>query len=221
MFRNSHAKRTDTQPPPTDTQAAPGTAESRLPNPGPADGTAPPARARRFTVLALRALSDQSMNAFAGALAVLVLLNTLHVGPHRIAYASARDLLLYAALTYCIAVIISRVSADAADLLDPDRWDGDIAFELAEALTRLRTGLTDGADIDDVLDSLAASALVPELAATLRALAEEYGHRGAEGDYDESQRLLAAVLHLRCAVEHIGYGHTQNAAHQADATHPQ
>ncbi|MCX4826076.1 hypothetical protein OG883_41130 [Streptomyces sp. NBC_01142] len=126
-----------------------------------------------------------------------------HTGPAWLTTASDWTVLLYAVAILGTKTTTDTVAEYVIDLIDPDRWDGDITFELAEGLTQLRADIDNGADIDDVLDSLRASNLVPELLSTLRNLAAEYA---ARGDEDENQRLLAAVQHLRNADQYIGYG---------------
>lgn len=167
------------------------------------------ATARRLTVRALkgaRRLTDPAANM---VLLVMVGLWLTHTGPAWLTTASDWTFLLYAAAVLGTKTTTDAVAEYVIDLTDPDRWDGDIAYELAEGLTQLRADIDNGADVDEVLDSLRASNLVPELLSTLRNLAAEYA---ARGDDEEQQRLLAAVLHLRNADKNIGYGHAEIAA---------
>ncbi|MEV6654890.1 hypothetical protein [Streptomyces sp. NPDC051219] len=165
--------------------------------------------ARRLTVRALKRARRLTAPAASATLLVMVGLWLTHTGPAWLTTANDWTVLLYAVAVLGIKTTAGTVAEYVIDLIDPDRWDGDIAYELAEGLTQLRADIDSGADIDDVLDSLRASSLVPELLGTLRNLAAEYA---ARGDDDENQRLLAAVLHLRIADKNIGYGHAEIAA---------
>jgi hypothetical protein len=158
---------------------------------------------RRYAVRALRRVVQFSDVPFtAGALAMLVMW-AAHTGPGWITTVTDWQIMLYLVLVYGANRMVDTLAETAIDLIDPDRWDGDIAYELAGGLTELRADIDAGADIDDVLDSIRSSNLVPELMATVRALGSGYA---ARGDEDENQRLLAAVLHLRNADQYIGYG---------------
>ncbi|MDH2393398.1 hypothetical protein QCN29_32470 [Streptomyces sp. HNM0663] len=168
--------------------------------------------ARRLTVRALKQVRQLTDPAASATLLAMVGLWLTRTGPAWLTTASDWTILLYA-----VAILGTKTTADAVvehviDLIDPDRWDGDITFELAEGLTQLRADIDNGADIDDVLDSLRASNLVPELLSTLRNLAAEYA---ARGDDEENQRLVAAVLHLRNADKTIGYGSDLDAREAA------
>ncbi|MEU4496951.1 hypothetical protein AB0F96_26785 [Streptomyces sp. NPDC023998] len=164
--------------------------------------------ARRCAVRALRRVVQFSDIPFtAGALAMLVMW-AAHTGPAWLTSANEWMLLLYGVLLYGANRFVDALVEGTIDLLDPDRWDGDVAYELALGLTELRADIDNGADIDDVLDSLRSSDLVPELLATLRAMAAGYL---ARGDEEENQRLLTAVLHLRNADQYIGYGSEMDA----------
>lgn len=168
--------------------------------------------ARRYVVRAMRRVVQFSDIPFTAAAVAMAIMWAAHAGPAWITTASDWQIMLYGVLTYGANRIVDALAETAIDLIDPDRWDGDIAYELAEGLTQLRADIDNGADIDEVLDSLRSSSLVPELLGTLRALGAEYA---ARGDEDENQRLLAAVLHLRNADQHIGYGHSEIAALEA------
>ncbi|MBT2439806.1 hypothetical protein J7E93_06655 [Streptomyces sp. ISL-36] len=165
--------------------------------------------ARRLTTRALKRVRRLTDPVASAALLVMVGLWLTHTGPAWLTTASDWTVLLYAVAVLGIKTTTDAVVEYVIELIDPDRWDGDITYELAEGLTQLRADIDNGADIDDVLDSFRASNLVPELLSTLRNLAAEYA---ARGDDDENQRLLAAVLHLRNADKNIGYGHDQIAA---------
>ncbi|MDQ0847721.1 hypothetical protein [Streptomyces sp. V1I6] len=165
--------------------------------------------ARRHTTRALKRARRLTDPAASSTLLVMVGLWLTHTGPAWLTTANHWMVLLYAVAVLGIKTTTDVVAEYVIDLVDPDRWDGDITYEIAEGLTQLRADIDNGADIDDVLDSLRASNLVPELLFTLRNLAAEYA---ARGDEDENQRLLAAVLHLRNADQNIGYGHDQIAA---------
>ncbi|MET9427935.1 MULTISPECIES: hypothetical protein [unclassified Streptomyces] len=165
--------------------------------------------ARRLTVRALMGARRLSDPAASVVLLVMAGLWATHTGPAWLTTANDWTFLLYA-----VAILGIRTTADAMaeyliGLIDPDRWDGDIAYELAEGLAQMRADIDNGADIEDVLDSLRASSLLRELLFTVRTLAAEYA---ARGDEDEHQRLLAAVRHLRNADKNIGYGHAPIAA---------
>ncbi|MDQ1013147.1 hypothetical protein QFZ82_007632 [Streptomyces sp. V4I23] len=166
--------------------------------------------ARRLTVRALKRARRLTDPAASATLLVMVGLWLTHTGPAWLTTANDWTVLLYAVALLGIKTTADTVAEYVIDLIDPDRWDGDIAYEIAEGLTQLRADIDNGdADIDDVLDSFRASNLLPELLYTLRNLTAGYA---ARGDEDENQRLLAAVLHLRNADENIGYGHDEIAA---------
>lgn len=171
--------------------------------------------ARRLTVRALKRARRLTDPAASATLLVMVGLWLTHTGPAWLTTASDWTVLLYAVAVLGIKTTADAVAECLIELIDPDRWDGDITFELAEGLTQLRSDIDNGADIDDVLDSLRASNLVPELLSTLRNLAAEYA---ARGDDEENQRLLAAVLHLRNADKTIGY-HSELDALEAGGTY--
>ncbi|NUK50398.1 hypothetical protein HRW14_08860 [Streptomyces lunaelactis] len=175
---------------------------------------------RRYAVRALRRVVQFSDIPFTAAALAMAIMWAAHAGPAWITGASDWLIMLYGILIYGANRIVDALAETAIDLIDPDRWDGDVAYELANGLTELRADIDSGADIDDVLDSLRSSNLVPELLATLRALGAGYA---ARGDEDENQRLLAAVLHLRNADQYIGYGSELDAL-EAGGTfqkHPQ
>ncbi|WP_329583631.1 hypothetical protein [Streptomyces sp. NBC_01361] len=168
--------------------------------------------ARRLTVRVLKWVRQLTDPASIGTLLALIGAWLSHTGPAWIAGADAGKVLLYAVAVLGTANTVDLAAKEIINLIDPDRRDGDIAYGIAKSLAQLRADIDNGADVDDVLDSLRASSLVPELLSTLRALAAEYLGRGDEGDEDENQRLLAAVLHLRKADKTIGYGHDEIAA---------
>lgn len=165
--------------------------------------------ARRLTARALKLVRRLTDPAASVVILVMGGLWLTHTGPAWLTTASDWTVLLYAVAIGGTKTLVDVFAEYAIDLVDPDRWDGDIAYEIAEGLTQLRADIDNGADIDDVLDSFRASNLLPELLYTLRNLAAGYA---ARGDEDENQRLLAAVLHLRNADENIGYGHDTIAA---------
>ncbi|WP_351233856.1 hypothetical protein [Streptomyces sp. NPDC002133] len=183
--------------------------------PRPADDTTPRrfVPARRFTVRALRHALMRTDSAASITMVIMVALWATQTGPSWLTTASDWTLLLYAVAIVGTKAAIDFLTEFIISLVDPDRWDGDIAYEIAQGFTQLRTDIDNGADIDDVLDGLSASHLVPELLGTLRTLAAAYA---ARGDEDENQRLLAAVLHLRNADKNIGYGHGQITELEAD-----
>ncbi|GAA3372191.1 hypothetical protein GCM10017744_102700 [Streptomyces antimycoticus] len=189
------------------------TAQTKQP---PASGT--PSRsvaARRLTTRALSQIIRFSDPAATAAIAAMAILWITHTGPAWIATADEWTIVTYGIGIVAARVVLDVIAEGLSDLVDPDRWDGDIAYAIAEGLRQLRTDITEGADPDEVLDSLSTSDLVPQLLETLRALSTQYA---ARGDEDEKQRLLAAVLHLRHADQNIGYGPDQVAAlHAATA----
>ncbi|CAM5694937.1 hypothetical protein [Streptomyces mordarskii] len=174
-----------------------------------------PVTARRLTTRALRQIIRFSDPAATATIAVMAILWISHTGPAWIATADDWTIVTYGIGIAAARVVLDVIAEWLIDLADPDRWDGDIAYAIAEDLRQLRTDITMGADPDEVLDSLSTSNLVPELLETLRGLSTQYA---ALGDEDEKQRLLAAVLHLRHADQNIGYGPDQIAAlHAATA----
>lgn len=172
-------------------------------NPAPAEQHLPGLTARRHAVRALQRVVQFSDIPFIAAALAMVIMWVARTGPAWITTVSDWTIVLYLVLVFGANRMVDTLAETAIDLIDPDRWDGDIAYELAGGLTELRADIDSGADIDVVLDSIRSSNLVPELLATLRALGSGYA---ARGDEDENQRLLAAVLHLRNADQYIGYG---------------
>ncbi|MEU5108202.1 hypothetical protein AB0H07_39095 [Streptomyces sp. NPDC021354] len=165
--------------------------------------------ARRLAARVLRQIIRLSDPVAIAVIAVMAALWLAHTGPAWLTTADDWTLVSYGVVIVGARVVLDVLLEELIDLIDPDRWDGDIAYELAEGLKQLRADIQTGADPDEVLDSLRSSDLVPELLETLRALGSEYA---ARGDDDENQRLLAAVLHLRNADQNIGYGHNKTAA---------
>ncbi|MBL1086801.1 hypothetical protein JK359_33390 [Streptomyces actinomycinicus] len=162
---------------------------------------------RRFVTRALRRAVDGSDLFFSSALLVLAVLWFAHTGPTWIAKATDWQMIGYGVILYGANRLYDGVVEGIANTLDPDRFDGDVLFEMSESLRALRTDIETGADTDNVLDSLVASRVIEELSGTVRSISQQYA---ALGDEDEVQRLMAVVLHLRHADENLGYG-TLNA----------
>ncbi len=162
---------------------------------------------RRFVTRTLRRIADSSDVFFTSGLLALTVLWFAHAGPAWIAQATDWQLIGYGVILYGINRLFDGVVEGIADALDPDRFDGDIFFEMSESLRALRTDIENGADTDDVLDSLVASRVIEELISTVRGTSQQFA---ARGDEDQVQRLMAVVLHLRNADENLGFG-TLNA----------
>ncbi|MDQ0945994.1 hypothetical protein [Streptomyces sp. V1I1] len=157
---------------------------------------------------------------FSAAALAMPILWAFRTGPGWLTSANEWTLLAYGVLLYGANHIVNNITETSNDLIDPDRWDGDVAYEMAKDLAQLRADIDLGADIDDVLDSLRSSGLIPELAATTSALTDRYA---ARGDQEESWKLRTAEQYLRTADQTIGY-HNALDALEAGGTcrpHPQ
>ncbi|MFJ2007949.1 hypothetical protein [Streptomyces chartreusis] len=162
---------------------------------------------RRFVTRVLRWAVDSSFAFFSAVLLALVLVWLAGAGPAWIALASEWEVIGYAIIVYGINRLFDGAAETIAYLLDPDRFDGDIFFEMFNSLHTVHADIRNGADTDDVLDSLVASNVTEELSDIVRSISQQYA---ARGDEDQVQRLMAVVLHLRRASENLGYG-TLNA----------
>ncbi|MEU0390473.1 hypothetical protein [Streptomyces chartreusis] len=162
---------------------------------------------RRFVTRTLRRIADVSDVFFTSGLLALAGMWFAHAGPAWIAQATDWQMIGYGVILYGTNRLLEDTVESIADLLDPDRFDGDIFFEMTESLRQLRADIENGADTDDVLDSLVASCVIEELSGTVRGISQQFA---ARGDEDEVQRLMAVVLHLRNADSNLGYG-TLNA----------
>ncbi|MGW4784926.1 hypothetical protein [Streptomyces sp. NPDC004230] len=134
---------------------------------------------------------------------VEVILYLTHIGPAWLVQAAGWQAVAYVLAAYTAALAISGAAEYIRDMVDPDRWDGDVLFEIAHSLHDLRRDLDMGADIDDVRASLTSSRVIAELSDTVRTLSQHYA---ATGDEDEVQRLYAVVLHLRNADDNLDDG---------------
>ncbi len=159
--------------------------------------------ARRYTTRVLRDAADVSSGFYGAGLLALTVLWVTHSGPAWIAGASAIDTIAYAAILGTSVYMFGWLAELAADALDPDAFDGDVLFEMATSMRQLHTDIEQGADPDDVHDSLVASRLIEETTITVRGLSQVYA---ARGDEDKVQQLMAVILHLRKADEVLGYG---------------
>ncbi|MFE2693650.1 hypothetical protein [Streptomyces mirabilis] len=166
------------------------------------------ATARRRTARALTWGLNQLDWMVPLAVLALALLWVLHIGPAWIAHVSYWRFALYALAGFGAVRILAEMTETAIDLVDPDRWDGDVAFEATKSISELRADIDMGADPGDVLDSLKDSGLLCEQTDTFRTLAEVYA---ADGDEDQAQTLYAVVLHLRKADETLGHRQVSDA----------
>lgn len=89
--------------------------------------------ARRYAVRALRRVVQFSDIPFTAAAVAMAIMWAAHAGPAWITGASDWQIMLYGVLIYGANRIVDALAETAIDLIDPDRWDGDIAYELALA----------------------------------------------------------------------------------------
>ncbi|MFF7764250.1 hypothetical protein [Streptomyces griseorubiginosus] len=157
---------------------------------------------RRFITRTLRRIVDNSDTLFTSGLVALTVLWFAHAGPAWIAQATEWQIIGYGVMIYGLNRLFDGTLEAIADVLDPDRFDGDVLFEMAESLRQLRADMTNGADTYDVLDSMVGSSVIEELSDTVRGISQ---HVAADGDQDEVQRLMAVVLHLRNADDNLSY----------------
>ncbi|MFI6658099.1 hypothetical protein ACIBL8_21550 [Streptomyces sp. NPDC050523] len=162
---------------------------------------------RRFITRTLRRIVDGSDALFTSGLVALAVLWFAHAGPAWIVQATEWQIIGYGVILYGLNRLFDGTLEGIADALDPDRFDGDVLFEMTESLRQLRADMENGADTDDVLDSLVGSSVIEELSGTVRGISQHFAVRG---DEDEAQRLMAVVLHLRNADNNLGYS-TLNA----------
>ncbi|MFG2667638.1 hypothetical protein ACGFY6_25765 [Streptomyces sp. NPDC048387] len=160
------------------------------------------ARARRAGVKALSAVTRFDGIVIASGVVVL--------GFHAIVNNSGpfANLTAVGATVTALALIGALYVVDAAaneiiDWINPDRWDGDIAYPLAEDLGQIRDDIDSGADPEEIRHSLRSSGLLETAGAITRRLAVAFA---AQGEEDQAQRLYAATDHLRKADEGLGHG---------------
>ncbi|GAA1552763.1 hypothetical protein [Streptomyces globosus] len=160
------------------------------------------ARVRRAAVTVLSAVVRYSGIVFAAATTVFVVRATFnHDGP--LVNLSAPQAVL-AAFTLIGAIhVINSLAEGLIDWINPDRWDGDTAYSLAEELGDIHNDINSGADPDEIHHSLHTSGLLVMTGTVSRSLALAFAQRGEE---DRAQRLYAAVLHLSKAADVFGYG---------------
>ncbi|MGW6564987.1 hypothetical protein [Streptomyces sp. NPDC054975] len=168
--------------------------------------------ARRLTTRALKRALQLTDPAVTAAMLITVGLWATDAGPESLANTNLSAVLLYAVAILGARTLVGIITRIFIDLIDPDRWDGDSAFETSRRIAELRADIDNGADIDEVLAGLRDSNLVPELLATLRALGAGFASRG---DDAQSQRLALAVEHLRNADKNIRTFHSTTAMTEA------
>lgn len=158
---------------------------------------------RRFITRTLRRIVDISDVFFTSGLVALAALWFTHAGPAWIAQATDWKMIGYGVILYGLNRLFDETLETIADALDPDRFDGDVLFEMTESLRQLRADVENGADTESILDSLVGSSVIEELSGTVRGISQ---HVALRGDEDVAQRLMAVVLHLRNADSNLGYG---------------
>ncbi|MEV8536173.1 hypothetical protein [Streptomyces sp. NPDC051211] len=99
--------------------------------------------------------------------------------------------------------VIDAAANELIDWINPDRWDGDSTYALAEELGQIRGDIDSGADPEEIEHSLRTSGLLETVGTLTRRLAVAFAEQGEE---DRAQRLFASTLHLRKADEVLGHG---------------
>ena len=168
--------------------------------------------ARRLATRALRGALRLTAPIAIAAVLTTVGLWAAGTGPQ---WRNASDhwaVLLYGACIVGVKSLADFLARTLIDLIDPDRWDGDNAFEISRSIAELRADIDNGADIDEVMAGLHDSKLMPELLATVHALGVGYASRG---DDDQSRRLVAAFSHLRDATKNLRPFHSPTAVTEA------
>lgn len=99
--------------------------------------------------------------------------------------------------------VIDTAAKGLIDWINPDRWDGDTAYALAEEVGLIHDDLDSGADPEEIQHSLRTSGLLETTGALTRRLAVAFAEQGEE---DQAQRLYASALHLRKADTVLGHG---------------
>ncbi|MET9324055.1 hypothetical protein ABZX75_28380 [Streptomyces sp. NPDC003038] len=100
--------------------------------------------------------------------------------------------------------VIDAFAIGLIDWINPDRWDGDTTYALAEELGNICADVDSGADPEEIRHSLHTSELLLTAGALSRRLAVAFAARGKE---DEAQHMYAATFHLHSAADKFGHGH--------------
>ncbi|MDH6544092.1 hypothetical protein [Streptomyces sp. SPB4] len=168
------------------------------------------ARARRAGVRALSAVIRYDSIVIAAGTATVGLHAIInHEGP--LANLSALGAVLAALALIGALYVIDAAASELIDWINPDRWDGDLAYVLAEDLGQIRDDIDAGADPEEIGHSLRTSGLLETTGSLTRRLAVAFAQQGKE---DQAQRLHASALHLRKAGQVLGHG--QAGAEPAD-----
>lgn len=160
------------------------------------------ARARRAGVRALSAVirfDGIVIVAGTGTLALHAIVN--NEGP--LANLSAPGAVLAALALIGALYVIDTAVNELIDWINPDRWDGDSTYALAEEIGLIRDDIDSGANPEEIQHSLNTSELLETVGTLTRRLAWAFAERGQE---DQAQRLFASTLHLRKADQVLGHG---------------
>lgn len=158
------------------------------------------ARARRAGVRVLSAVirfDGIVIVAGTGTLALHAIVN--NEGP--LANLSAPGAVLAALALIGALSVIDTATNELIDWINPDRWDGDSTYALAEELGLIRDDLDSGANPEEIQHSLNTSGLLEAAGTLMRRLAVAFAEQGQE---DQAQRLIASTLHLRKADQVLG-----------------
>ncbi|MFG2298465.1 hypothetical protein [Streptomyces sp. NPDC048603] len=162
------------------------------------------ARARRASVKALSAvIRYDGIVITAGTATVSLDAIVNHEGP--LANLSTPGVAFAALALIGALYVIDTAANELIDWINPDRWDGDSTYALAEELGQIRGDIDSGADPEEIQHSLNTSGLLATTGALTRRLAVAFAKQGEE---DQAQRLYAATLHLRKADAALGHGQT-------------
>ncbi|MEU2454796.1 hypothetical protein ABZ605_32495 [Streptomyces sp. NPDC012765] len=99
--------------------------------------------------------------------------------------------------------VIDTAANELINAINPDRWDGDSTYALAEEISQIRGDIDSGADPEEIEHSLRTSGLLETTGELTRRLAVAFAEQGEE---DRAQRLNASALHLRKADKVLGHG---------------
>ncbi|TDU67888.1 hypothetical protein [Streptomyces sp. KS 21] len=160
------------------------------------------ARARRAGVKALSAvIRYDGIVMVAGTFTVGFDAIVNNDGP--LANLSATGAVLAALALIGALYVIDAAANELIDWINPDRWDGDSTYALAEEIGQIRGDIDSGADPEEIEHSLRTSGLLETTGALTRRLAVAFAE---QGDEDQAQRLYASALHLRKADQVLGHG---------------
>ncbi|MFJ4879950.1 hypothetical protein ACIP93_32750 [Streptomyces sp. NPDC088745] len=168
------------------------------------------ARARRASVRALSAViryDSSVIIAGTGALQLHAIVN--NEGP--LANLTFPEAVVMSLIIIGTLSVIDAAAHELIHRINPDRWDGDSAYALAEELDQIRKDIDFGADPEEIQHSLHTSGLLETAGALTRRLAAAFAEQDKE---DQAQRLYASTLHLRKADQALG--HDQAGAEAAD-----